>query len=233
MLDFPVDLALYNFVPVVLTGAALWFLSLFVRDRVVDRYPLALLGGVLVFLGGLSKALWKLIAALAGVDVAWLAAALFPLMAPGFALVAVSVWSASRQLRGHRLLGGWRLAVSLILVAFIAAALRQWLWDIPRGWFLPLLVLASLGNLALSAQLIWAGLYLRRRSIALLFGVNLGMIFTLQPIAMATSKTMAMHWVEQTLTVLGTGCFALAAYLLWRASVREVKGGDRVKWPGS
>jgi len=229
VLDFPVDLALYNFLPVVLTGAALWFLFLFVRDRVFDGYPLALLGGVLVFFGGLSKAFWKLIAALSGVDVTWLAAALFPLMALGFALLAVAVWAASRQLRGRRSLGGWRLAVSLILMAFTVSALRQWLWDIPRGWFLPLLILASLSNLALSAQLIWAGLHLRRGSIALLFGINLGMIFALQPIAMTAAKTMAMHWIEQSLTAVGTGCFALAAYLLWRASVREGSGVERIE----
>ncbi|EXJ15193.1 hypothetical protein [Imhoffiella purpurea] len=221
MLEFSIALALYDFVPVFLTGAALWYLSRFVGLQLPERRLMALTGGALVFAGGLSKASWKLIAASTGTDLAWLAAALFPLMAPGFALLAVSVWASSRNLRGHVAIGGWRLAVSSILVAFLVAALRQWLWEIPRGWFLPLLVLASLGNLILSAQLIWASLHLRRWMIALLFGVNLGMIFALQPIAMAVPKTMAMHWIEQTLTAVGTGCFALAVYLLWRASERR------------
>ena len=217
MLDFPLSLALYNFLPVALTGVALWFVTRYVADQdPADERP-ALLGGFLIVAGGLSKATWKLIAAATGTDLVWLATALFPLMALGFALLAVALWGAVwRQFGRHAPARRWRVAALLVLVAFAAAALRQWVFELPRGWFLPLLILVSLGNLAASALLIAAALARRRWGTALLFAVNLLMIFALQPISMMNPKTLAMHWLEQSLTVLGTACFALAAYQQWR-----------------
>jgi hypothetical protein len=105
-----------------------------------------------------------------------------------------------------------------VVLAFAAAGIRQWMLDIPRGWFLPLLTLASLGNLASSLLLIGVSLSLRHWGTALLFGINLAMIFALQPIALATPKTIAMHWLEQSVTAFGTACLALAAFRLWRVS---------------
>lgn len=217
MAEFPLSLALYNFLPVALTGLALWFLFRLARELDPGNGALALAGGGLVLLGGLSKASWKLVASVAGVDVVWLGGALFPSMAPGFALLAAALWGATRRLRG-RPSPSWLGAAALaaIAIVFAAAAVRLWVLDIPRGWFLPLLALASLANLLLSALLIAAALRLRRWGIAALFAVNLSMIFALQPFAMANPKTLSMHWLEQSLTAFGTACFALGAYLLWR-----------------
>jgi len=216
---FPISLALYNFLPVTLTGLALWFLARYVADQAPREHRLALLGGALILAGGLAKASWKLLAATTGTDLVWLSNALFPLMAPGFALLAPALWGALRGQRGRPVPGGlWRVGVAAIMLAFAAAALRHGVLAIRRGWFLPLLVLASLGNLAASVLLIRAALLLRSWGTALLFGVNLLMIFALQPIAMMNPKPLAMHWLEQSLTALGTACFAAAAYRLWRRS---------------
>ncbi len=216
MADVTIPLALFDFLPVCLTGAALWYLAAVVNAVDGGRHGMALIGGGLILAGGLAKATWKLILAATGVDLGWLAAALFPLMAPGFAFLAVAIWGVARQIRGRRPLAGWPLALSLVAGTFGVAATRHWGLEIPRGWFLPLLMLASLGNLLLSAQLIGMANYLRRAPIALLFAVNLAMIFALQPIAMASQRSTAIHWLEQSLTAMGTACFALAAYLLWR-----------------
>jgi len=215
--DFPLSLALYNVLPVALTGLALWFLTRYVAEQDPADRGLALLGAGLILAGGLAKASWKLIAATTGTDLVWLAAALFPLMAPGFALLAVALWGAVLGQRGRPVPAGlWRVALAVVVLAFAAAALRYWVLAIPRGWFLPLLILASLSNLAASLLLIRAAVSLHRWGTALLFAVNLLMIFALQPLAMINPKTLAMHWAEQTLTALGTACFALAAYRLWR-----------------
>lgn len=217
MLAFTPGLALFDLVPVALTGLALWYVARLVRELAPSHHRMAVLGGVLIVAGGLAKATWKLIAALQGADLVWLANALFPLMAPGFVLLAVAVWAGVRGLRGRRALFGWPTALGLILSACVVAAVRHWWLDIPRGWFLPLLVLVSLGNLTASVLLVRAAFHLRRRSAAVLLGLDLVMIFALQPIAMMTPKTIAVHWFEQSLTAFGSGCFALAAYLLWRA----------------
>ena len=217
MTDLTPTLALYNFLPVTLTGLALWFLSRYVAVQDLAGHGLAILGGGLILSGGLAKASWKLIAATTGADLVWLANALFPLMAPGFALLAVALWGAVRHHQGRQVpIGRWRIGLAVVLVACAAAALRQWVLEVPRGWFLPLLTLASLGNLATSLLLIGLSTRLRRWDMAVLFAVNLLMIFALQPIAMINPKPLALHWLEQTLTALGTACLALAAYRLWR-----------------
>ena len=62
-----------------------------------------------------------------------------------------------------------------------------------RVKFLPLLILASLGNLTTSLLLIGLSLRLRRWGQAVLFTVNLLMIFALQPIAMNSSKSLVLQ----------------------------------------
>ncbi|NEX22744.1 hypothetical protein G3480_20965 [Thiorhodococcus mannitoliphagus] len=216
MPDFSVALALYDFAPVVLTGLAVWLLASLARVIERAHYPMMLLGGVLVVSGGLAKALWKLIAALTGQDIGWLAALLFPLMAPGFTLIAVAAWGILDRVRGQLPRLGWLAASVTLLVLIAAVGVREWVLSIPRGWFMPLLVFTSLGNLVASVQLIRASLHLRSRVAASLFGLNLLFVFALPPIAIAAPATLWMHWVEQTLTTAGAGCFAAAAYLLWR-----------------
>jgi hypothetical protein len=215
MIDFPLSLALFNFVPVVLAGAGVWLLARLVGDQDPQRGTLALAGAGLILIGGLAKATWKLVASATGTDLAWLGNALFPLMAPGFALLSVSLLGASRRM-ARRNSPAWPVwvAIGAISAAFVAAGLRTWVWEIPRGWLLPLLALASVCNLVLSALAIAAALRLRKPWVAALFAVNLAMIFALQPIAVAPTKTLAMHWTEQSLTALGTACFALGALLL-------------------
>lgn len=217
MPDFPLPLALFNFLPVAVTGVALVLLARLAQDADPSLAPLAWTGAALTLLGGLSKASWKLIAAASGADVAWLGNALFPLMAPGFALLALAAWGIARRLWGRAVPRGLPVAgLVLVLAAFAVAALRQWVLEIPRGWFLPLLVLASLGNLGLSLVLIACAARLRAWWAAGLVALNLAMIFALQPIAMASPKTLALHWLEQSLTALGTAGFALGIWLLGR-----------------
>ncbi|NEV62913.1 hypothetical protein [Thiorhodococcus minor] len=218
MPDFSVALAVYDFAPVALIGLA--FGLLVAVARAVDRacYPMMLLGGVLVVSGGFAKALWKLIVALTGQDLGWLAMMLFPLMAPGFVLSAVAAWGLLDRVLGRPARLGWSAALLALALMAVAVGVREWLLSIPRGWFLPLLAFVSLGNLILSLQLIRISLRLRRRSAALLFGLNLLVVFALPPIAIAGPATIWMHWLEQTLTTFGAGCFAAAAYLLWRST---------------
>ncbi|WP_210247393.1 hypothetical protein [Blastochloris sulfoviridis] len=177
---------------------------------------MALAGAMLVVLAGLCKATWKLILALGGPELPWLANALFPLMAPGFTLLALALWQAQRRTVAPRRPWLVPLVLMLIALAYGVAALRNWGLAVERGWFLPLLALASLANLTLTVLLLretW-----RRRAVWLapLFLVNLAMVFALQRIARIEPMTLSLHWLEQSLTALGAGAFALGACLLDR-----------------
>jgi len=84
------------------------------------------------------------------------------------------------------------------------------------------LLLASVANVGLSILLIRDALRVQRRGAALLFFVNIAMVFALQPIAAMPDKSIAIHWFEQTLTTGGAAAFALASYLLLRTVIGPV-----------
>jgi hypothetical protein len=214
MEDFTIGLALYDFVPVLLTGIAVYFIASIVGSRQVPGARLATIGAILVFAAGLSKATWKLIATLTGIDLVWLASLLFPLMAPGFALLAAGVWMSRGTLdpRTGRI---WLAPLALIILAFGWAAYRVGL-GVERGWFMPIMSLASLSNIALTVLLFMTAWQRGRRTIAVLFTVNLAMVFALIPIAQMESHSIAMHWLEQTLTAVGAAAFAYASFRLYR-----------------
>jgi hypothetical protein len=214
MEDFTLGLALYDFVPVGLTGIAVYFIARVVRDRAVPAHQMAALAAVLVFAAGLSKAIWKLIATLAGQDLTWLASMLFPLMAPGFALLAVGVWASQRRQPPKTALF-WLVPVMLIGGVYAVAVYRMGA-GIERGWFMPIMALASLSNITLTILLFKMAWQRGLRWVALLFTVNLGMVFALIPIAQMDSHSIAMHWLEQTLTAVGAAAFAYSAFRLSR-----------------
>ena len=215
MPQYGLDLALYNFLPVLFTALALFCIARLTSDLEPESDSMAFTGAALVVLAGLCKASWKLILALGGPDLPWLANALFPLMAPGFTLLALALWHAQRDTlkpRERR----WLLPLLLIVLAYGIAALRSFGMSVERGWFLPLMTLASLANLTLTALLLREAWRRRALWLAPLFLVNFAMIFALQRIARIEPKTLSIHWLEQSLTAFGAGAFALGAWLLFR-----------------
>lgn len=227
MSGFPLALALFNFLPVLFGALGYALLARLVQRRVPALAWLGWIGATLIVLGGLSKALWKLLISLGGVDLAWLSAALFPLLGPGFVLLAAALWEALRADRDTRP-RQFAVAVALLLVltALGAAAGRTWGLGIERGWFLPLLVLTSLGNLGLTGLLIRAALGRRQWAAAALFALNLAMLLALPPIALMATHSLAIHWLEQSLTAAGTAGFALATWWLTGALLARAQTGN-------
>jgi hypothetical protein len=217
MEEFTLGLALYDFVPVVLTGIAVFFIARLTQAGNVPYATLAFLGAGLVFAAGLLKAIWKLNATLTGVDVVWMANALFPLMAPGFALLAAGMWGSQRGLRGRDVpVWFWLAPLALIGLTYSIAAYQTWGAGIERGWFTPIMNLASAANITLTAVLFLLAWRQGQRGLASLLLVNLAMVFALIPIAQMESHSIAMHWFEQTLTAIGAGTFAYANYRLYQ-----------------
>jgi hypothetical protein len=222
MPQYGLDLALTNFLPVVFTALALFCIARLTGALAQSSAPMAVLGATLVVLAGLCKATWKLIIALGGPDLPWLANALFPLMAPGFTLLALALWRAQREIKGPR--PPWLMALAIIGLSYGAAALRSLGLGVERGWFLPLMTLASLANLTLTALLLREAWRRRTLWLAPLFLANLAMVFALQRIARIEPKTLSVHWLEQSLTAMGAGAFALGACLLYRRVRRKLAG---------
>ncbi|MEM7797594.1 MAG: hypothetical protein AAF633_00265, partial [Chloroflexota bacterium] len=197
-------------------------LALIIIRSGLPEARMAALGAGLVFFAGLTKAYWKLNVVLTGQDITWLANLLFPLMAPGFIILAVGMWGANRQRFGRPVSHGlWLLPLVLIGLTFAAAGYQVAIAGVERGWFMPVMGLASLGNIGLTTILVAMAVRRQKWLMALLFVVNLGMVFALIPIAQIEPKTIGLHWFEQTLTTAGSAAFALASVWLYRVLGEE------------
>jgi len=224
MQDITLGLALYDYFPSLFTGLALFFIYRMVHTAAPSHSWLAALGGTMIVLGGVLKATWKLVVATGGPDIIWLSEPLFPLMAPGFLFVTVAVYAGMRATSGQPIpLWLTGLGFGLVALTLVYADVRVFVQNIERGWFFPLLLLASLANVALSIMLITGAVRRKRWVAAGLLFVNIAMVFALQPIAAMDNLSMTMHWIEQTLTVGGAAAFAVGAHLMSAVMRDEVQ----------
>lgn len=192
-----VPLALDDYVPVLLAGVgALWL------ARSTARPP-AVFGALLVLVGGLCKATWKLLLAASGHDVPLLDDLLFAFLAPGFALLTWGLLRRAVPLAAP---------LSLSAVAAVAAALTA----SPA----PLLVLAVVGATATGVLALLRARQGGDTVAAALFAVQLGMAYALVPLAGA-AQSIAHQWWEQSLNTLGQGAFALGAWRLLHSRTRS------------
>lgn len=199
--EYNVLLALEDFVPVVLAGVGCVLLAEVAGRSLPPTRVVARLGGLLIVLGGLSKATWKLLVAGPCVDVPLLEQALFPLLATGFMLLS---WSLLSVLRG-RVVPWWSFA--LVLGIAVVAALGV-------GGTAPLLVVAALGAVAVATY----GFLLARRAedpvAAALFVVYAVATLVLPPLAAKPEQTLAAQWAEQLTNSVAQGAFAFASWRL-------------------
>ncbi|MFD3807653.1 hypothetical protein ACFWSF_26080 [Streptomyces sp. NPDC058611] len=208
-LDYPLSLAVEDFVPVVLTGVGAVLLTGPLRGHSARTGRAAVAGTVLVFLGGLSKATWKLVVALDGPDIQALNKALFPCLSAGFLLLAhalltlpadgsdpasvrrppplwgfAAVWAATGA--AGLLLASTAPHMVLTIVAVTVCAVR-----------LILLARSHGDGVAAAAGGLWlTGMY------------------ALGPLAARPDQSVALQWVEQSANTLTQGAFVLLAWRL-------------------
>lgn len=206
---YTVPLAVFDLVPVLLSVLAYGLLAGEVRRRDArdSRDARAALGAVLgvalIAVGGLGKAIWKIIVATSDTDVVWLDDLLFPALAVGFLLL----WGALAGRVG-------RGATAAGLVAVVAAVLVLTVGnDLAEILLLTAMVVGSVG---VTVHLIRRAGRARDHAAALLLGLSLVVTFVLAGLA-RVEQTAAMQWIEE-------GSNALAQMLLLVAVVRLVRG---------
>ncbi len=208
-----VPLALQDFVPVLISAIG-WYFVVRVTDGANEGAGrLALVGAVLVVLGGLSRAIWKLIFALDGPDISILHAGLYPLLTAGFLALAAALWAASRPRAPGRLawLGPLLVVVALGVVSFLL--------DTGSGRLVPVLWLgvATVGLFVVSSLLALRAWNLGRRGVAALFLIGIVVTIMLNGLARVAEQDEAVQWAEQGLNTLNQLLFTIAAWRLWVA----------------
>ena len=185
-----VPMALMDFVPVLLFGAAWLILYKDLKNKLdLCSGVLLPLGACLVFLAGLLKAVWKMQNAVGAAPVELFNKGFFPTQSVGFLLMAVGMLAL--------MYGKRRSARSLTMV-----------------W----VMLTVLGNLGASAGLVWIASKVKKAAVplfivAFVFSMMTGYLSS-RDFAQAS-----MHWIAQSVNTLGQGLLLIGALLVHKAGL--------------
>ena len=185
-----VPMALMDFVPVLLFGAAWVILYRDLKNKLdLCAGVLLPLGAAAVFLAGFFKALWKLQNALGVTPVELFNKAFFPSQSVGFVLLAVGMLAL--------MYGKRKSARSLTMV-----------------W----VMLTVLGNMGMSAGLVYVARKVKKAAIplfivAFVFSMMMGYLSS-RDFAQAS-----MHWIAQSVNTVGQALLFIGALLLRKAGL--------------
>lgn len=208
-LDYPLSLAVEDFVPVLLTGVGAALLTGPLRRHGVRTGRAAAAGTALIFLGGLSKAVWKLVVALHGPDVQALNKALFPCLSAGFLLLAHALLtlpadgSGPASVRRPPPLWGFAAVWAATGAAGLLLASTA-----------PPMVLTIVAVTVCAVRLILLARSHGDSTAAAAGGLWLTGMYVLGPLAARPDQSVALQWVEQSANTLTQGAFVLLAWRL-------------------
>lgn len=185
-----VPMALMDFVPVLLFGAAWLILYKDLKNKLdLCSGVLLSLGAALVFLAGLLKAVWKLQSALGAAPVELFNKGFFPTQSVGFLLMAVGMLAL---MYGQR-----KSARSLTMV-----------------W----VMLTVLGNLGASAGLVWIASKVKKTAVPL-FIVAFVCSMMMGYLSSRDFAQASMHWIAQSVNTLGQALLLVGALLVHKAGL--------------
>lgn len=209
--EYGVALAVEDFVPCILAAAALVILAKAVRVRVPSAFPVALVGAVLISIGGFGKAMWKLLVA-TGCWETPLDQLLFPCIAFGFSAMA---WALLSMKAGRAVLG-WPFAAFPVAAAVGAG----WMGD---TW--PLLIAAAVAATVFGVTGAVIAFRGGKRSVGVLFIIYVLGTNILPPLAAQEHQTAQIQWIEQLTNSAVQLCFLLGA--LWiREHMTRLAGAE-------
>ena len=185
-----VPMALMDFVPVLLFGAAWVILYRDLKNKLNLCSGILLpLGAGLVFLAGFLKATWKMQKALGVPAVELFNKMMFPTQSVGFLLMAVGMLAL--------MYGKRKSARSLTMV-----------------W----VMLTVLGNLGASAGLVWIASKVKKAAVPL-FIVAFVCSMMMGYLSSRDFAQASMHWIAQSVNTLGQALLLVGALLVHKAGL--------------
>lgn len=212
-MEYTFSLALVDFLPVVFTATGLYFIYRMVAHINGRQGSVAALGAILTVAGGFFKALWKLLMASSGgtVDINWMEEGLFVFMAPGYTLLAWSVWQTVRAVQGKKVFNTWLVPGTFITVMFAGSYYLYTTNPASPAWERVLLSVMVLATVITGILLI---IFAFRQGLPLagwLFIINLAGIFILNGLARLDDQTIALQWIEEFINTIAWLSFAFAS----------------------
>ena len=193
---YPLAIALYDFVPVIffLIGA-IYLVRTATMICGMRCRRLAIVGSLLIFLGGFLQALWKLLFTTGVGDFQLMSEIQFALVAPGFLLLLIVViWMARSENEAERR--------REVLIPAIAA------------WKIPLLIVMTLASMGVMGILTYIAF--RQKAKLAATGFIVAFLCLVGMGAMASGEqTLARQWMEQSINSVGQLGFMIGNIFLF------------------
>lgn len=227
MNEYTLGLALEDFIPVIFSSIGLYLIGRMVSQINGRLGHMALAGWLFVTLGGLLKAVWKLIMAVTAtrVNLIWLDKGMFLWMAVGFSLLAISLWFVSSSLSPEtQSRQAWLTVLIILGVTFAAVGAAGFPDPAVNSWRFILLGVMTAANIIFIVLLIQIARRLPHQTAVWLFVTNIVFVFLLSGLARIPEQSIPLQWIEQIINTLAQGAFAYAAWAVARAHPAAVSG---------
>lgn len=203
MNELSVPMAIVDFIPVAFFFAAAVLLQRDLYNKMVKgAYALLAAGSIMVFIGGLFKAGWKILYALRICDYPLLENSFFPLQGPGFMLVFLS-------------LAGMFTPFNREKTTLYSAAVPVYTSS------LPFVILQTIGCAGLQWVLFAVSVQMKRRAAAALFVLSFLFMLGMGYLSAAFDDSARMHWLAQGVNIISQGALLWGTVLLHRAGLAE------------
>lgn len=199
-----VPMAIVDFIPVVLFFAAAVLLQRDLYNKMVKgAYALLATGSIMVLIGGLFKAGWKILYALAVCDYPLLENSFFPMQGPGFLLVFLAL--AGMFTRWNR---GRTAVMSVAAVPVYTSSI-------------PFVIMQTVGCAGTQWSLFALSLKMRQRLAAVLYVVSFCFMLGMGYLSATFDDSSSMHWMAQCVNIVSQGTFLWGTVLLHRAGLAD------------
>lgn len=203
MKGITVPMALVDFIPVLLFFAAAVLLQRdLYRQMVKGAYALLATGSIMVLIGGLFKATWKILYALRICDYPLLSDSFFPMQGPGFLLVflaLVGMFTPWNRKGTTTLLGVGAVPVYASTIPFV--------------------ILQTVGCAGSQWTLFAISLKMKQRLAAALYVVAFVFMLGMGYLSATFDDTSGMHWLAQCVNIVSQGAFLWATLRLHKAGL--------------
>jgi hypothetical protein len=130
-------------------------------------------------------------------------------MAPGYVLLAWSVWQTVRSVRGQKT---FHVSMTPMIIAALTLGFAYYLFTSQSdNWNLILLIVMVLATVVTSVLLIVFAFRNKLTLAGWLFIINIVCVFILSGMARIPVQTIPLQWTEESINAISWLCFAIAA----------------------